>query len=1191
MPKQPKVKSNDPNRIDSRKKKTSAFSSVAGGGTVETGMEFTPANPNLVQNNTGMDTLQVGKTYNPIGQVAAGTELANLLNAGMGAATAAAKGYGYVNEKEEREREEQEANFEALQKKLAQNKIDKVKQDQEHDEGLEFEFRSAVLELEKRISENPGEYNATRRHEELSKIYAQYPETSFRTDEGRLTFEENRTKHSFQRGEAQSVDWYHENVDRRINEIRASSLPDYEKAHLIAQVVDRAIDMAEGDKELLADFPMLKTNLQAKLGKTADAANGQVQAHADNLVREMGPKLKDAYDLWLTTVQDVEDPLQDFPGSPEDKVGALVDQLMESAGLDLAMLPDENEVREQARKQMQVRIEQVRDQVRELNHNAVKNKLEGQARADVIVMQSPDFSLERAAMSDFDAMAGRIGELRDMGELASSRIAFENTFSEVVRVASTQTIDFGGIEPEERRAHAHAALGHMVSTAGIVVASDPETGKLIVENSGLPQEDQNMIKAMQVLIDRTDFDVIGQAIAKRSVEELWEASQNAKLPIHEQRVVAAAYAKQVVLDAGQVIANGLITGLEVNSNVLVKDYLPFMKNLRQGQQRAIPSINLENSAERFRLSSILDGAIANMDQGETLLDSLRTEVKDFYARTDVDEQGDLANFGPALLESYLEMAITGDEKLGRLLMAADTVLNKGMDVGTSATDMGKLKDSVEAAGGQVNKDGNGFTFDTDTPEMKVLRAFGAAEKNPNASSDLPNSFLDQRSRYYAEAQEGLGRFAEQVREKTPAVIHQQEMTFFMRMGNTLAPLLGQGPEYDGKKVKAIKGFLVSRYGGAPTDALAEQLLLALNPDGTSQANTEKILASTIRAVTDKAIANQTEVIRKGIIITGTPKNGVLKKGGDPLENMNPIFIRDLGQATSIGDTKLEGVGEIDIAEVEQVLSRRGMALAYRVKPSGGTEVLKRKADLDSKDIIVGYDTLPLMASVDDGNQIIAAASNDNTEFPLSLNINAEWSERINDYIETDSITERQLFEEQFENGEGAAIHEAWTRLMKDIASGNVDVLRDMKEVNISKRPGYSDDYYDQLRVYLFSGRGWNSRTKQKRGNLQLAHVALTHSMLRRGVLPLELINRGYYSTLTGSRGRRALYLNPEKAFRRGTDGEVMFHFGDENQMDSGIDIPSVWDMGNGFINDHHRGFIRGPHYTAPYPLYWPEEDK
>lgn len=1177
MPKQPKVKSNDPNRIDTRKKRSSAFSSVAEGGTVETGMEFAPENPNLVQNNTGMDTLQVGKTYNPIGQVAAGTELANLLNAGMGAATAAAKGYGYVKEKEEKEQAEQEAEFEALQKSLEQNKIDKARDDQKHDEELELEFRSRVLELNKRISDNPSEYNATRRHEEMQKIYDMYPDTGFRTKEGRIGFEENRIEHGFKRGEAYSADWYYENVDQQIARIQASSLPEAEKASLIMGVVDRAIEAAEGDPELLKDFPKVKSNLQARLGGTWDTAHARAEREAKTLVQAMGPKLADAYTMWVSSVEGNEDPLQDYVGE-DDPIGALMDDLMEAAGIDIAMLPSENAVRNKAREIMLPKIQQLREQVIKMNKEAVKTRLVNEANYDIVEMQDPAYSLERSTLDQFSAFSGTIAQLRNSGDRTQANQQFERGLDQILFLASERTIDFGGTSPEDRQNHMHATFQNMLSEIGIVVSTNPETGKIDLENSGLPKEDIIMIKSIENKIQATDFDVIGKAIAGRSVEMLYEGSQNTELPIAEQRVLAHAYAKQALIDSGQIISTRLISNLALGDIDLANNYIGTIPSNDDFEGGQVQGINFDNSADVARLNRIMDAAIANMDRGETLLDSLRTEVHSFYGNTPIEEQGSLRNYRASQLEAMLEMSIAGDTKLGNLLVAADTVMNKDHSVSTSVDDMGRLKDAIKENGGVVNSGGSGWTFDTRDEELKALDVF-RLRKTPEGGLALPSISHGDRVAYYEAAEQGLRPFSESVRGMSEHQIFKQEEAYVMRMGAALAPLLGQ-PDGRAQKIEAVKGFLRHRYHNSVSDQMAADFVDALSPDSQSQDNLPRLLGRTSAAITRDALEKQSTHMRKGIKVTGGLQDVNLQLKDDPLRTLNPIFVRDILDITSV-DT-----GEVSPQDIDSmILAPKGMELTYIVD---GVPV--RAHDLSKDAVVEGFGVVPRLEGPDDGNQVIAAGSNDPDPFqpPQSLVISSQWSKRIKEYFNEEGVAERAHFEEVFEDGEGAAVHEAWTRLMMDISDGNVSVIRDMEKINLDT-PDRAN-YYDQLRVYLFAGRGWNSTLRDSRGNLQLAHISLAHALLRSGKLPHEMIRKGFrrrgVDSTAQPTGMQALFRNPEKAIRRDDDGKLMFVFGDQNQMDSGIDVPYVWDMGSGFVQDvNTSGHIRVPVYD-PRPVWY-----
>ena len=1190
MPKQPKVKANDPNRIDSRKKKSSAFSSVAQGGTVEKGMEFTPENPNLVQNNTGMDTLQVGKTYNPIGQVAAGTELANLLQSGMAATTAGIKGYGYVKDKEEKEQAEQEANYEALQKQLEQNKVDKKREDQDHDTNLDEEFRSRVLELQKRISENPSDYNSVRRHEEMKKIYDMYPDTGFRTASGRLQFEEKKIAHDFKRGDAHESDWYYENVDEHIKRLQASTFPDAEKYSLMVGVIDRAIEAAESDPELLADFPRLKSNLQAKLGATWDTARARAARESKTLVQSMGPALADAYSLWVESIKDSENPLEDFKDY-DDPTGALIDHLAKSANIELGMLGNENSVRNDARELMQPKLDQLREQIDLMNRAAVKERLTTEAKSDIVDMQSPDFSLERAPLDQFSAFSGTILELRNTGDNVAANQQFEEGVDQIIQIASTRTIDFGGTEPDQRRDHMHATFRNMLSSVGIVVEED-ENGNLILENSGLPERDVVMIKSIQNKINGTDFDVIGNVVEGKKVEELLKGANDPSLPIYEQRVLAHAYAKQILLDSGPIIATRLIENVGLGTNDLVNQFVSStliggtVGDIVGRRRRPTPRIDFNNSADVGRLNRIVDGAIANTDMGQPLLESLREEVKSFYRDVPQDEQGGLWHYGPEKLEALLEYSIAGDDKLGNLLLKAETVLNKDHTVSTSSTDLGNLDEAVKNANGTLKNDRSGYNFDTRNEDQKALDAFRLAKIDGQTSIPTLPERVQKREAYYAEAAQGLGKFSDNVRTLSPQQIFRREETFFMRMGATLAPLLGQ-PGMEKEKREAIKGFMKSRYLREVSDLEVNDLVTALAPGEDNKEQLSVLLARTVSYSTDESLRRQTSFSRQTIKVTGGVQGINIKKNKDPLAGFHPLFVIEALKATSHGDTNGMGAGEITIDTLDQmILGPKGMELTFIVK---GEE--KRRSDLTPEDVVESFGVLPRLAGPDDGTQVIAAGGNlkDENNYSQDLNINSQWSNAIRTYVEEESVAERSLFEEVHEDGQGGAIHAAWTQLMTDIADGNSDVIRDMDKIFISR-----DDrnYYDQLRYVLFAGQGFSRTLGGSKGNLKLGQAALVHSLLRKGVLPHVLIHRAKKDRL--GRGKSALYHNPEKAIQRDEEGKLMFVFGEQDKMDSGIEIPSVWNLGNGFIQDVHRGHIpHNRHYNilVRRNQYLTEEDR
>ena len=101
MPKQPKVRSNDPNRRKGTR--GGAFAALAQQTQApDTTQKYSSAGPELVVNNTTSDTLVVGKTYGgPVGQ-STWSELSQLLGAGMQAATTGAQISAQIAEKTER---------------------------------------------------------------------------------------------------------------------------------------------------------------------------------------------------------------------------------------------------------------------------------------------------------------------------------------------------------------------------------------------------------------------------------------------------------------------------------------------------------------------------------------------------------------------------------------------------------------------------------------------------------------------------------------------------------------------------------------------------------------------------------------------------------------------------------------------------------------------------------------------------------------------------------------------------------------------------------------------------------------------------------------------------------------------------------------------------------------------------------
>ena len=214
MPRQPNVRSNDPNR-QKRARSSSSFSALTMG-TQEGVASYSQEDPNLVRNETQADVLKVGKTYGGPQGEAMGTQLAKLLNTGMKAV---------------------EQGF-AINKQLKDQK-DRIAAKEDEQVALEYEQEKLDLQNTEQwptMSEND-------RQNELRALHNRY-EGRYKQDRNVLKWNQEATRFRLEAPFVEANSWYQETVTKGIQEIKLRRLSEEDEANAISDLIDEAVTFA-----------------------------------------------------------------------------------------------------------------------------------------------------------------------------------------------------------------------------------------------------------------------------------------------------------------------------------------------------------------------------------------------------------------------------------------------------------------------------------------------------------------------------------------------------------------------------------------------------------------------------------------------------------------------------------------------------------------------------------------------------------------------------------------------------------------------------------------------------------------------------------------------------------------------------------------------------------------------------------
>ncbi len=316
MPRQPKVKSNDPNRRKGTR--GGAFAALAQQTSgPDTTQQYSSAGPNLVQNNTTADNLTVGKTFGgPVG-TSAWTELSQLLGTGMQAATTGAQIYGQFEDRIE------------YKKKKIEEEREKADSASDTEAQKEYELEAAQLEIDIQT------FDEDKQHAERGKLLAKY-EDRFVTDSGRHRHNLAGLKHELGTSHADATAWMRININEKVSQARLTYSKDPAAlANALTEIYE------EGSKEIIKrhgeDSKLYSSYMQIVAGGV-QSAQSLVKNTARQMVRDNAEPIAEARKSLVMRMSQGEDVLGELGLNGASTLGAYAAAIFEEAGIDLSQL-------------------------------------------------------------------------------------------------------------------------------------------------------------------------------------------------------------------------------------------------------------------------------------------------------------------------------------------------------------------------------------------------------------------------------------------------------------------------------------------------------------------------------------------------------------------------------------------------------------------------------------------------------------------------------------------------------------------------------------------------------------------------------------------------------------------------------------------------------------------------------------
>lgn len=359
MPKQPKVRSNDPNRRKGTRGGAFAALAQQTQGPDAT-QQYSAAGPELVVNNTTSDNLVVGKTYGgPVGQ-STWSELSQLLGAGMQAATTGAQIYGQINEK--RERADTESDLEAQK---------------------EYELAAAQLEID--IQTLPED----QQHSERGKLLSKF-EDRFVTDGGVHKHNLAGLKHELGTSHADSTAWVRTNVTDKVSEARLTYSKDPEAlADAITDIYNTASE--EIIKRHGKDSKLYSSYMQQIAGGV-QSSKSLVKNTAREMVHENRQAIADARANIMQRMSQGEDVLGAMGLDGSSTLGSYAAAIFEEAGIDLTQL-DPNQASAVQTEFRDMMLKDLKDDMRALQ-SADDDRIQKRA-ANLLSAELEEWDLDR----------------------------------------------------------------------------------------------------------------------------------------------------------------------------------------------------------------------------------------------------------------------------------------------------------------------------------------------------------------------------------------------------------------------------------------------------------------------------------------------------------------------------------------------------------------------------------------------------------------------------------------------------------------------------------------------------------------------------------------------------------------------------------------------------------------------------
>lgn len=535
MPKQSKNKKKDPNMVEQRKRRGTALASVAGGGPLETSPTFSANNdPGLIQNNTSIDTLQVGQTYKPIGQKAAGTELAEMFQSGMAATTAGFQAYGTVQAvKAQKERE-----AERVKTQEAREAADKDKQRQlAMDQELQV-LNDKMVEAEKTGSP----YSATDANFQRQRIMNRWGgEGMWNTPEAYLSYQQGLTKVKLAEGEARGSDFMFDNVNKRMAEINGSSMTPEYKSQAMVDVVDQGIKALEANP--FPGWEREKIRLQGILTKQRDGAMAERDRAVQGVVRSEAESISRGFELWTEEHSNDEDLYGHVPPG-EDPMTFITEEIMDKAGIFFDEPEMESDFRMSVRRQLAPKIEEMQNKIESENLKKISVKISSDTRADASEFASrPSLTEEDLTNQAWDGMAANLKRLYTSGDgslIHQARTVAGNVIEDVVHRWSRE-VHFAETSStaKERRERALLYLDDFFETMGIDIEAPTS-------------EEREFIETQRKIVTRKEWDIMDAAIGQMDIHTL---EQLAITGDEGAPIAARVYSESAAIEAGPLVVS------------------------------------------------------------------------------------------------------------------------------------------------------------------------------------------------------------------------------------------------------------------------------------------------------------------------------------------------------------------------------------------------------------------------------------------------------------------------------------------------------------------------------------------------------------------------------------------------------------------------------------------------------------